>query len=94
MDNYEEQSDSQINVYVHLIADPEWKDSDELDVPNYCGCASDAWPIITENGINIMCLPVSGSWYAEDSRDGQVSFVNTNPLRAAMIVFLKMQEAS
>ena len=103
MDNYEDKSDSQINVYVHLIVDPEWKDSDELDVPNYCESPSDAWPIITENRISVSPVqtginryhPAKDLWRANHYRDYNSVFTKSgdNPLRCAMIVFLKMQEA-
>ena len=68
---------------------------------NYCNCAQQAWPIITENGISI------GEFFSSvgvDDREWRAlprrvvgnkdrwSYGNKNPLRAAMIVFLRMQE--
>ena len=61
------------------------------DVPKYCSSPSDAWPIIFSNKIDInflksesgVCLASNGSVYAR-SRE---------PLRAAMICFLKMKNA-
>jgi len=95
MINYEDKTNSQINVQVHLIVDPEWKDSDELDVPNYCEDPSVAWPIIIENRIAI--IPTFDEWTAsfggpEKSRRSYMAR-NIGPLRAAMICFLKIQEA-
>ena len=68
---------------------------------NPCNNPSDAWPIILESGI---CLtsPTKGrkssSWSASWNYDGgrwsvgDIVFGHTNPLRAAMIVFLMMKE--
>lgn len=59
----------------------------------YCSDVSLAWPIILENEIKIdprrtlKKLP----WMAMG--DCEVYAVDENPLRAAMIVFLKMKEA-
>ena len=59
-----------------------------------CNNPSDAWPIITDNLINICVLPAPHLdfplWI---SNCGQLVALNQNPLRAAMIVFLKMKGA-
>ena len=58
---------------------------------DYCNNPSDAWPIILANRINVYASegPDFMPWMA--GRDGfMVS--NKNPLRAAMIVFIMMQE--
>lgn len=60
-----------------------------------CNDPSDAWPIILDNRIS-MIDPISldGMWTAfvfEDESEPDV--YDKNPLRAAMIVYLKMQEA-
>ncbi len=68
---------------------------------DFCNNPADAWPIILENGI---CLksPIKGSrnkfWSASRNKDGgswsvgDIYHSNENPLRAAMIVFLMMNE--
>ncbi len=64
------------------------------DIANYCDNASHAWDIIVENEINldprrtIKKLP----WMA--SAGDQVYSIDKNPLRAAMICFLKMKDQS
>jgi len=58
---------------------------------DYCNNPSDAWPIITENRIDTYCLH-SGIWRASNDVNGWLSSDDTNPLRAAMIVFLKMEQ--
>jgi len=63
---------------------------------DYCNKPADAWPIITECGIIVwpgnaaMYLSLSGRF--NDEIDYDLHTANTNPLRAAMVVFLKMQE--
>lgn len=70
---------------------------------DYCNNPSDAWPIIFANGIAVCPYnldeeseeyeEMKGMWFAMRSTDG-AQFDHKNPLRAAMIVFLMMQEAS
>lgn len=57
---------------------------------NPCNNPSDAWPIIVENRIRINPILYT-KWMAEDYLE-DVSSCHENPLRAAMIVFLMMQE--
>ena len=56
-----------------------------------CNNPSDAWPIIVENRIRINPILYT-KWMAEDYLE-DVSSCHENPLRAAMIVFLMMQES-
>lgn len=76
-----------------------------IGVVDYCNNPSDAWPIITYNSIAIFETAVAGgdvSWVAATNLDkswlgyGAEGFdcYHKNPLRAAMIVFLMMREAS
>ena len=77
-----------------------------LNQKDYCNNPSDAWPIIVDNGI--ATAPVANAkWMAQfvrkkegpfsagnfESRYDFVEAKHKNPLRAAMIVFLKMKEA-
>lgn len=64
---------------------------------DYCNNPADAWPIIVKNKIWIreMC----GIWDSKGFPDeghpfNQVGWKDKNPLRAAMIVFLMMQDKS
>ncbi|EKS1846874.1 DUF2591 domain-containing protein [Cronobacter muytjensii] len=58
---------------------------------DYCNNPSDAWPIIVENRIRIIPILYT-QWMAEDYLE-DVSSTHENPLRAAMITFLMMQES-
>lgn len=62
----------------------------------YTSDASDAWPIIVENGISLECIIVNRhekTWRAQFKPAYVKHHMNhKNPLRAAMIVFLQMQE--
>lgn len=64
-----------------------------------CNNLADAWPIIQSNGISIVKYG-HGMWLASsdaywvDGVEWQIDGENhPNPLRAAMIVFLQMQES-
>lgn len=62
----------------------------------YTSDASDAWPIIVDNGISLECIIVNRhekTWRAQFKPAHVKHHMNhKNPLRAAMIVFLQMQE--
>ncbi|WP_426713032.1 phage protein NinX family protein [Cronobacter muytjensii] len=58
---------------------------------DYCNNPSDAWPIIVQNRIGLNF--VNGNWRAQSLKTGWVEFCHENPLRAAMTVFLMMQES-
>lgn len=62
-----------------------------VTLPDYCNNPSDAWPIILVNRINVYASegPDFMPWMAGC---GGMMVSNKNPLRAAMIVFLMMQE--
>lgn len=66
---------------------------------NPCNNPADAWPIIAENMISICAYQranpgmVRESWWEAD-KFGEHITRDKNPLRAAMIVFLIMQENS
>ena len=55
-----------------------------------CNNPADAWPIITANFIAI--VPIMNGWCASSDEDAELYYAHKNPLRAAMIVFLMMQE--
>lgn len=62
---------------------------------DFCNNPADAWPIIVENKISIYAAILGdsrGEWGAEASFTEHFHFHN-NPLRAAMIVFLMIQDA-
>lgn len=68
----------------------------ERGVFNPCNNPSDAWPIIVEHKINIEWHEWKNSeWmpYALNNATTK-SCYGTNPLRAAMIVFLMMQDSA
>ena len=61
-----------------------------------CNNPADAWPIITANKISIYAMSEidgRGCWGAEAFYPNESYHFNDNPLRAAMIVFLMMQES-
>ncbi|UQQ19939.1 DUF2591 family protein [Citrobacter portucalensis] len=64
--------------------------------PDYCNNPADAWPIIVERKINIEWHEWKNSeWkpYALNNASTKSCYDN-NPLRAAMIVFLMMQDSA
>ena len=64
---------------------------------DYCNNPADAWPIIVDNGISLECIVVNRhekTWRAQLKHAYVKHRVNhKNPLRAAMIVLLMMQES-
>ena len=55
-----------------------------------CNNPADAWSIITNNFISVIPSTHRDIWFA-DGQGGETTF-DINPLRAAMIVFLEMNE--
>ena len=101
--NYEDMSDFEINKAVASYLPIDWcwmdytvyLDVDHTEVLDPCNNPSDAWPIIVENKINIT-YHSDGDACAEvfcESNNDWISVVCKNPLRAAMIFFLKMKDA-
>lgn len=94
--NYEEMSDNEINLSIHLYF---YQLSDGSLIYDYCNNPSDAWPIIVENKIStfytgegVYGWAASSDVFEFYSKGKQIHQFDKNPLRAAMIVFLKMQE--
>lgn len=93
--DYSKMSDFEINCRVHSEV-MEISGLDSFKAKDYCNNPADAWPIITENKISIYAMSESGGrgrWGAEDFYPNESYHFNDNPLRAAMIVFLMMQES-
>ena len=105
--NYEDMSDLQINLLVANAIGVDAAENSGvvfgavkhegenvvsvMGVVDYCNNPSDAWPIIVANRINVYASegPDFMPWMAGC---GGFMVSNKNPLRAAMIVFLMMQE--
>ncbi len=67
---------------------------------SYCDSPDDAWPIIVENKIEVAYHPINKYWYSSinlyngtDDFDYRFATDDENPLRAAVVVYLKMKEA-
>lgn len=69
-------------------------------VHDYCNNPADAWPIIIENKVMLSPYCANDEWKAQIHLgsdgifDNYASAWHKNPLRAAMIAFLMMQEKS
>ncbi|EMP4942749.1 phage protein NinX family protein [Escherichia coli] len=91
-------------VFVSFEGDIVNGDAVEVEVErgsfNPCANPADAWPIITENNISIILDNPSMPCATDNARDLfddaglNVGVAYDNPLRAAMIVFLMMQDAN
>ena len=75
-----------------------------VKLPDYCNDPSAAWPVIVGNDIALTpiysCRPdtgtheLNGRWRASTGEFSEYfEYESSKPLRAAMIVFLKMKEA-
>lgn len=62
---------------------------------NPCNNPADAWPIITENNIAVVPYKhtIPQAWPTSFGLVSKFTTEDRNPLRAAMITFLKMQES-
>lgn len=103
--DYSQLTDQEINMLVAKIQHPDKDFIDSKTRPpsvvmlnhinmwiDYCNNPSDAWPIIESNRISIRNR-YEGDWKAENEWGESRFHVACNPLRAAMIVFLMMQDA-
>ncbi|EFI2831125.1 protein ninX [Escherichia coli O157] len=96
-------------VFVSFEGDIVNGDAVEVEVErgsfNPCANPADAWPIITENKISTMWMTAEKEWCAWSGGDLEEGcwewenipdycFCGESPLRAAMIVFLMMQDAN
>lgn len=75
-----------------------WGDGANWHVFNPCNNPADAWPIIQDYRIGVIPAPCAEEWKAAhraigDDDTPHYFSQHTNPLRAAMLVFLKMQES-
>jgi len=101
MTDYSNLSDGEINMAVAKLMGtyryvPENLPCDRHLGRNYCNSWADAGPIILENCISMVwdCAEDASSawWNAFDKFDDCRIQYQANPLRAAMIVFLMMNE--
>ena len=94
---YENMSDFEINCRVHAEV-MQISGLNSFKAKDYCNNPSDAWPIIGENNITIindhpsMRLAVNDAAGYYYGFSGIIASSDENGFRAAMIVFLKMQE--
>lgn len=61
-------------------------------LPDYCNNPADAWPVIISSMISIRPVGNDGQLWEASGMDGMRADYDKNPLRSAMIVFLKMKE--
>ena len=97
--NYAEMSDDKINLQVfECLFGSIGEDRDMLRIWQQgkfqpCNSWADAGPIIEANEISLNSVYEGGPcWLSVAGDDGELGHTDTNPLRAAMIVFLMMQE--
>lgn len=96
--DYSKLSNLEINsaVSMAMVRKSVKPESKYVVINDYCNNPADAWPIITENRISIVwdCAEDASAewWNAFDQFDDCRVQYQSNPLRAAMIVFIMMQE--
>ena len=106
--DYSQLSDQEINVQVARIIHPEREVIESKSRPSsacmighlpskgldYCNNPADAWPIIVEHRINIEWHEWKNGIFRPYALNNETmkSCYDTNPLRAAMIVFLEMHD--
>lgn len=105
MKDYSKMSDFEINKAVSTALGMDVSGATEENnimygyVPNICNNPSDAWPIIFQNDIMLNPSCADSLWKAEQGLRVKPSgfysvatAYDTNPLRAAMIVYLMMKD--
>lgn len=98
MKNYEEMSDFEINCRVHAYV-MQISGLNSFKAKDYCNNPDDAWPIIVKYEIDVIqnngqdCPLATNSAVMMFRGDDVFICQHENPLRAAMIVFLMMNEA-
>ncbi|QOV59856.1 DUF2591 family protein [Klebsiella variicola] len=95
--DYSKLSDFEINkkVFGLIMKDRDWN-RQGAGVFDFCNNPEDAWPIIMEIKLTIKPDVYIGGWVAMESKHDETEAIYSageNPLRAAMIVFLMMQDA-
>lgn len=97
MNDYETWSDFDINKRVGFLQGKIKKGKTakyyEKFCPDYCNKPRDAWPIIAENKIDIRFELDEPRTATATAPEYLPAWVDKNPLRAAMIVYLMMQES-
>lgn len=94
MTKLSEMTDFQINKRVfNILNDVGWYKNRNVGIFDYCNNWSDAGPIIVEHRINIEWHEWKNGIFRPYALNNETmkSCYDTNPLRAAMIVFLEMQ---
>jgi len=91
--DYSKLSDFEINevVSMALLSQSKNPESKYVAIGNYCNSWADAGPIIVANRITLMPASTGDKWMAQ-AFEYAIADVSINPLRAAMIVYLMMQE--
>lgn len=92
--NYEKMSDFEINKLVERSKGFYTEDITGKYMPtfDYCNNPSDAWAIIVDNEIVVHPDKHTTSLAEVETLTHYISYEDKNPLRAAMIVFLMMNE--
>ena len=93
MTDYSKMSDFEINeaVSMALLSQSKNPEAKYVAVGNYCNSWADAGPIIASNRISLRNRH-EGDWQAVNEWGVSHSYIDKNPLRAAMVVFLMMNE--
>ena len=103
MKDYASMSDFEINCRVHAEV-MEISGLDSFKAKDYCNNPEDAWPIIIGQKLSLinaddewLCVPDYATVDGVAGEDIQkiyfsYGYVDANPLRAAMVVFLMMKE--
>ena len=97
--DYSKMSDFEINCRVHSEV-MEISGLDTFKAKDYCNSPADAWPVVEQNKITMMheCdeWTAFGNLSIHHSGEANWEFCeyDKKPFRAAMIVFLMMQEKS
>lgn len=94
MKDYASMSDFEINCRVHAEV-MEISGLNSFKAKDYCNNPADAWPILLENHIAVAPYKYATpcAWPSSEGLISKHVTEDVNPLRAGMIVYLKMKES-
>lgn len=90
--DYSKMSDHEINYAVGLMN--QVRNGYYITPRDYCNSWADAGPIIEKHNISLLCSTMRSQkvWEAMTPDGEEHCWAETNPLRAAMIVYLMMHD--
>lgn len=89
--NYQTATDEEINLAVHRSRG--LRVTAPIGSVDYCNNPADMMPVVFENRISLTFETYTNEWWAMTNDFSGPRFKHTNPLRAAAIVYLMLEDS-